>query len=49
MRNSSYSGFFKLPMEKRLSEVAEFASLTEERGEETNTAMTILFSLMFDF
>ena len=30
MRNSSYSGFFKLPMEKRLSEVAEFASLTEE-------------------
>ena len=33
MRNSSYSGFFKLPMEKRLSEVAEFASLTEkERG-----------------
>ena len=30
MRNSSYSGFLKLPMEKRLSEVAEFASLTEE-------------------
>ena len=30
MRNSIYSGFFKLPMEKRLSEVAEFASLTEE-------------------
>ena len=30
MRTSSYSGFFKLPMEKRLSEVAEFASLTEE-------------------
>lgn len=33
MRNSSYSGFFKLPMEKRLSEVAEFASLTEKREE----------------
>ena len=33
MRDSNYSGFFKLPMEKRLEEVAEFASLTEEEKE----------------
>ncbi|MEE0517662.1 MAG: hypothetical protein UC708_07260, partial [Anaerovoracaceae bacterium] len=30
MIKSSYSGFFKLPMERRLEEVGEFASLTEE-------------------
>lgn len=30
MKTSSYSGFFKLPIEERLKEVAEFASLTEE-------------------
>ena len=30
MKTSSYSGFFKLPVEDRLNEVAEFAGLTEE-------------------
>ena len=30
MKSSSYSGFFKLSMEERLKEVAEFAGLTEE-------------------
>lgn len=30
MKTSSYSGFFKLSMEERLKEVAEFAGLTEE-------------------
>jgi len=30
MKTSSYSGFFKLPVEQRLDEVAEFAELTEE-------------------
>lgn len=30
MKSSSYSGFFKLPVEDRLNEVAEFAALTEE-------------------
>lgn len=30
MKNSSYSGFFKLTAENRLNEVAEFAGLTEE-------------------
>lgn len=30
MKTSSYSGFFKLPVEDRLNEVAEFANLTEE-------------------
>lgn len=33
MKNSSYSGFYKLSMEKRLDEVAEFSNLTEtEKG-----------------
>lgn len=30
MKTSSYSGFFKLSVEERLNEVAEFANLTEE-------------------
>lgn len=30
MKTSSYSGFFKLSVEERLNEVAEFADLTEE-------------------
>lgn len=30
MKTSSYSGFYKLSMEERLKEVAEFAKLTEE-------------------
>ena len=30
MKSSSYSGFFKLSVEERLNEVAEFAGLTEE-------------------
>lgn len=30
MIKSSYSGFFKLPMERRLEEVGEFAALTED-------------------
>lgn len=30
MKTSSYSGFFKLSVEERLKEVAEFANLTEE-------------------
>ena len=30
MKTSSYSGFFKLSMEERLKEVAEFSGLTDE-------------------
>lgn len=30
MKTSSYSGFFKLSMDERLKEVAEFAGLTDE-------------------
>ena len=30
MKTSSYSGFFKLPVDERLNEIAEFAALTEE-------------------
>ena len=30
MKTSSYSGFFKLSVEERLNEVAEFSNLTEE-------------------
>ena len=33
MKTSSYSGFFKLSVEERLNEVAEFANLTEEEKE----------------
>ena len=33
MKTSSYSGFFKLPVEDRLNEIAEFANLTEEEKE----------------
>ncbi len=33
MKTSSYSGFFKLSVEERLNEVAEFADLTEEEKE----------------
>ena len=29
MKSSSYSGFFKLSVDERLNEVAEFASLTD--------------------
>ena len=30
MKSSSFSGFYKLPVEKRVDEVAEFSSLTED-------------------
>ena len=30
MKTSKYSGFFKLSVEDRMKEVAEFANLTEE-------------------
>ena len=30
MKSSSYSGFFKLSVDERLNEIAEFADLTEE-------------------
>lgn len=38
MKTSSYSGFFKLPVEDRLNEVAEFANLTEEEKEIISSA-----------
>ena len=47
MKKSNYSGFFRLSVEERLKEVAEFANLTEdEQKMMIDTNIKILFPLM---
>ena len=38
MEKSNYSGFFRLSVEERLKEVAEFANLTEDEQKMINDA-----------